>query len=293
MPIITSNTWKDYFISLPAIDDANANMAAHATALAAEANNKVKLSDLLNDIDGIILYAEDDRIKALHSLKNFGGSRMRPANKVAALAGFGPEAQRLLIDVDNALSACKLKTPTMTTLSKCTTTAEIEALPTPANGAAFTFKGSTVFIVAPWFWNSIIRMMEDADGEPFDMIAQAFVEALAFDLEREAAIHPPPGGDGEETKDNGLPSQAELLSDEHSATCHAGTFAMWAWGVKKRAVEDLRIMMRPGDTELLQYDRDRHQLCILPTGPAPAGVTGGGGQAGADVLSQLSANLSK
>ena len=53
MLIITSNTWKDYFISLPAIDDANANMAAYTTALAAEANDEVKLSDLLNDIDGI------------------------------------------------------------------------------------------------------------------------------------------------------------------------------------------------------------------------------------------------
>ena len=101
---------------------------------------------------------------------------MRPTNKVAALTGFGTGAQRLVINVENLLSASKLKTPTMTTLSKYTTTAEIEALPTPANGTAFTFKRSTVFIVALWFWISIIRLMEDDNGEHFDIIIQAFAQ---------------------------------------------------------------------------------------------------------------------
>ena len=103
-------------------------------------------------------------------------------------------------------------------------------------------------------------------------------------------------GDGEETRQhNDTPTQAALLADTDSAMCHTGTFVMWAWGFKERIVADLRLMMRLGITELLQYARDHHQLCILPPGTVPVGASVGGRHTGGRiaVLSQQSENLSR
>jgi len=99
-----------------------------------------KLSDLNNDVNDIILYAKDDRIKALQSLKSLGEPRMRPINKVVALAGFGPGVQPLLIDINVALSICKLRTPVMMHLKDGKTADEIDALTTPGNTGACAFK---------------------------------------------------------------------------------------------------------------------------------------------------------
>ena len=85
---MSSNTWRQHFSNLALNEEGNRNMAAFGLVLAAGNNTQNKLNSLTKDIATVLLIADDERrIQALHSSRNFGGTRTRKTNKVGCLVG--------------------------------------------------------------------------------------------------------------------------------------------------------------------------------------------------------------
>ena len=286
MPVVSSNTWKDYLLSHESNDDANKNLDQYNAAIDPSLTDDTLVKELANDINGVILYTEGDRINILHSVKNFGGTRSRPVHKLGALVGLGPQAHGVLIDMQNVSLKINTKTPSMVNLMNCTSKAEIEAL----NKTAKVLKGPIYFPLAPFLWESVMRIVAESNGDPVEVIIQALADARKF----EEAVNPP--AQGEETAaDDELGAQAARFEDDKSAYSHAGRLAMYAFGVMQAMVDDFLFLIRPDDTELADFCRDRHRTCLLPAAPAN-GVSFGGSETGGDtsaVFSQLSESISR
>ena len=126
-------------------------MAAFGLALAAGINTQTKLNSLTEDIDTVLFIADDEgRIQALHSPRNFDGTRTRKTNKVGCLVGFGSQAMTVLLSKSQSTGDCNIVTPKIEDTSNCATKEQIEALVCPdQDSTTVTFLGSNTFIPAP------------------------------------------------------------------------------------------------------------------------------------------------
>ena len=112
------------------------------------------------------------------------------------------------------------------------------------------------------------------------LIIAAFTKAHELD----STEAPTPDEAAEET------NEVDHLENEDSATFHAATFAMWAWGVKAGSVTDSTLDLEPDDDELNGYSIDRHRDCILP---GSSRASGSHGALTNDVMKLLSENIEK
>ena len=109
-----STSWKQHFASLPGNDDGDRNMRAFSVALVAGQTPAKKLKQLVDEVDSIILVADErNEISILHSISNLGGTRSRPENKIVALVGMGAHTTCVLLDWEKAVGDCQLVTPTL------------------------------------------------------------------------------------------------------------------------------------------------------------------------------------
>ena len=101
----THFTWANWFINHASNDAGNQNLQAFSDILGSSKNETTKLRQVVEDIDTVILAVNSsNRIMLLHSPKNFGGTRTRPANKVICLMGMGTQAVSVLVDLKSALA---------------------------------------------------------------------------------------------------------------------------------------------------------------------------------------------
>ncbi len=69
---------------------ANANMALFGDAMDARKSKMEKINDLIKDNDTVaLIMGKDRKMKALHSFKKLGGTRIRPNMKLICLFGSG------------------------------------------------------------------------------------------------------------------------------------------------------------------------------------------------------------
>ncbi len=126
MPVVFNNTWKDYLQTHESNDDANKNLDQYNAAVDPNLTADTLVKEIANNINGVFLYTEGQGINILHSVKNFGGTRSGPVHKLGALVGLGPQAQSVLIDLQNISLKIDTKTPSLVNLMGCTSKAEIE-----------------------------------------------------------------------------------------------------------------------------------------------------------------------
>ena len=82
--------------------------------------------------------------------------------------------------------------------------------------------------------------MELESLDPAEIVPLLFAEAKRFDAEH-----------------------ASDKSYRHKALAHAENFALWAWGVRAKRVQETCFSIRPDDGELKNYADARHKQCIL------------------------------
>ena len=219
---------------LPENEQGNRNISAFSLALQAGKTRKEKLLSLTEDVDTVFLIADDEKnIVILHSPHNFGGTRTRPTNKVAAMIGLGLTPIGVLINKKAALDDCKLVTPTIDEFELCATGINIAALACPAQSGQVTFPGSATFIPAPWLRESILNS-ETLD--PFELIKIAMADAKDFDDTHK-----------DETDFDG------------KAINHAEDFSLWAFGVGKGLIKETRFRVNPDNKELKTYCNERQR----------------------------------
>ena len=109
------------------------NLQAFSDTLSSGVTEATKLQQVTEEIDTVILAANGSNgILMLHSPKNFGGTRTRPANKLVCMIGMGSQAVSILVDLNLALANCDIIVPSVLKLSGCTTAQEVEDIPAPA-----------------------------------------------------------------------------------------------------------------------------------------------------------------
>jgi hypothetical protein len=76
-------SWLTHFTTFGGSDAANANMALFGDAMDAQKLKMEKINNLIKDNDTLALITgKDSKMKALHSFKKLGGTRIRPDMKL-------------------------------------------------------------------------------------------------------------------------------------------------------------------------------------------------------------------
>jgi hypothetical protein len=105
--MLTENNWIDWFVNHPTNEQGNRNLNSFSDILGAGTSDKEKLRSLVEEIDRVILAADAYKnIMILHNPKNFGGTRLRQASKVACMIGLGNQASYVNVDLKSALADC-------------------------------------------------------------------------------------------------------------------------------------------------------------------------------------------
>ena len=183
----------------------------------------------------------------LHSPKNFGGTRTRPANKLVCMIGMGSQAVSVLVDLNSALANCNIIVPPVLNLSGCTTAQEVKDIPAPTGGV-IGFEGSSIYIPGPIFRNAIIT---SGSTSPFELIPLMNATARAFEAETRAT----------QVVLNGNPIN------------HADDINAWLYGVHQGTIPEMRYSVLPDDVEISNSNTNRHLACI-----SRGGAQGGAAQ---------------
>lgn len=246
-------------------------MAAFTGALDSGKSEGDKIKNLTDNQNNVFLSVDGNgMIKVFHSPKNFGGTLLRPSNKVACLTGLGRLAICVQLDVTSAISDCKMNTPTSEELAACTTAQNVRdlAIPdeNPDGDGLFSYEGSNIMLPAPWLRDTILN----ADTlSPFELIPIVLTAARAYD-----DAHPD-------------------LADENKAIVHADDFCSWAWGAGVGRVSETRVEINADDGELESYRIARHNDCITNFMANFATQTATNGNENSDVLKQLTASIAR
>jgi hypothetical protein len=147
----TQPTWSKWFTNHPINDAGNLNLQAFSNTLSSGDTEATKLQQVTEEIDTVILAVNaSNGIIMLHSPKNFGGRRTRPANKLVCMIGMGSQAVSVLIDLNLTLANCNIIVPIVLNLLGCTTAQEVEDIAAPTGGV-IGFEGSSIYIPGPIF----------------------------------------------------------------------------------------------------------------------------------------------
>jgi hypothetical protein len=93
----------------------------------------------------------------LHNPTNFGGTLLRPTDKVGCLVGIGPKAIPVIVKHQGALLSIQKVVPSITNIDTCTTINELNALPTPSEiGGIVNLEGLQTYFPAPFLQNTIL-----------------------------------------------------------------------------------------------------------------------------------------
>jgi hypothetical protein len=96
-------SWLIHFTAFGGSDAANANMPFFGDAMDAQKLKMEKINNLIKDEDTVALITgKDKKMKALHSFKKLGGTRIRPDMKLICLFGSGARAYGIVSDSDKS-----------------------------------------------------------------------------------------------------------------------------------------------------------------------------------------------
>ena len=142
--MLLQNTWKAHFRSLTTVNESgDRNIAGFNGAMDFEASQDKKKMTTLNQSHGFLLAANlRKEIIFLHNPTNFGGTLLRPNNKVGCLVGIGSKAIPVIVKHQTAILSLQVVVPSITDIDACTTIHELNALPTPPEiGGIVNFEG--------------------------------------------------------------------------------------------------------------------------------------------------------
>jgi hypothetical protein len=205
----------------------------------------------------------------LHHPHIFGGTLLRPTNKVGCLVGIGPSAVPVIVDHIAALRSTQAIVPPIKDILGCPTADNLAALPTPpADGNGLVnLEVLLCFIPAPFLCNAILAS---------DSLSP-LVFIVAARAAREAHVH---AHDGEEE------------FDESDVDAHVELFSLWCLGVHQGKVAETRFLLAPDDGELTDWSARLHCENILPS-IATAGTLPASLEDTAAILWSLVAGISR
>ncbi len=124
-------SWKALFASITMVNEAgNRNVAGFTGMMVLEASLAKTRMKIVQPF-GLLLAANKKKgITILHHPHNFGGTLLRPSNRVGCLVGVGSSAVPVVLDHDKALRPIAANDPPIAAIANCATVDDLVALPT-------------------------------------------------------------------------------------------------------------------------------------------------------------------
>ena len=260
---MSSNTWKDYYQSLASNEDGNKNLSAFAND-----TDPAKLTDFPSEIlrnfhsdtNTIVMGRSNicTDVVFYHSIRNLGGSRARPKNKIVGLTGVGPDAIPVQFSEASISTEVQVNCPSNATLKGISDKATVATAVVPPlrplvlNSATFQF--------LPPFISSAFLELSERDP------AQLLVELNSLITAHDTAHD----GDAEFPK----------AEDE------CKNLRAFLWALSTDRIEGLKCSSNPDDVELANFNKIRHSDCILPLTPAQPSET-----SNTDAIQQLATSV--
>ena len=156
MPLHTS--WTALFNSLTTVNKSgNRNIAGLTSAMDFEANANGKMIQLNQPVNVILVASSTRGITVPHNPHNFGGTLLRPTNKVGCLVGTGPVSIPVIVDHGAALLSIQETVPTIEDINAGLRVDDLSALPTLDDAAGvINRKALRSFFPAPFLRNAIL-----------------------------------------------------------------------------------------------------------------------------------------
>jgi hypothetical protein len=186
---------------------------------------------------------EESKIVVLHSIKNFGGSLIRPQDKVLALQGVSHDAKVVELIVDSALKDFKSKAPKFEDL-KDKSRDELKEVPALLRISRECAHLSGIVAPPPFLTNTIVKAAkeaEDGEFEPVKLVEKILGEAKAFDEEHD---------DDEDYVEGGVEKSEQL--------------ARWLMSVYHGFVDITNLKINTDEEEAKTYRVHQHKKWITP-----------------------------
>jgi hypothetical protein len=262
-------SWKALFDSITTVSESgNRNVAGFTGAMDFEASLDVKMTRL-DQPYGLLLAANDKKeVSILHHPHNFGGTLLRPTNKVGCLVGIGPSAVPIIVDHNGALRSIQAIVSPIEDIVGCPTGDNLTALLTPpVNGVGLVnLEALSCFFLAPFLCNVIL-----ASNSLSPLVLIIFARAAQEEHVREHK--------GEEDFGKG------------DVNAHVDLFSLWCIGVHQGQVDKMRFLIAPNDGKLADWSSHLHCENILPS-IATASTHPLSSTDTADILRSLAAGIS-
>ena len=131
-------TWNHYFENLESNLYSNQNLLvfASATILRDDTTDTDIIRTQTEDIDIIIMTVAPftGNIKFLHSIRNLGGTRIRPKHKLVPLDGFGDDATPTIISAQALSGKLEIFTPSYNSIRTLSSISAIHNTTSPTTG---------------------------------------------------------------------------------------------------------------------------------------------------------------
>ena len=205
---MTSRSWGRFLTNMHTDGDGNKNLMSYLTALSSEFAEEENIRNLTENVNDVVAGVDaEKRIMLFRSFANSGGTRARTANKIVALICMDQLTSCVETVTSSALADCNFDGPSLTAYKNCKESKELADLATDGDG---TFKGSSMFDVAPFVWDAVIGA---ATKYPLEFILIIIRAGEQFD------------------RDNAI------LDDNYErGVDHAEVLADWMWGAYKKKV---------------------------------------------------------
>jgi hypothetical protein len=159
-----AKTWLEYFKNVAQKNySGNDNLEVYSNAAnPTKLNQNERIKALTEEQDAIVLLANAMKnITIIHSVKDLGGTRSRPENKIVALQGFSNDAVVIIIDKESTTQALELKTPPATDIADCESADLIKNLRVPTATRNATdkrnFLCTLIYFPSPWETETILN----------------------------------------------------------------------------------------------------------------------------------------
>jgi hypothetical protein len=260
------NSWKSFLLSLTAANESgDRNIPGFTGAMNFESSADEKMT-ALNEPNGVLLTANNrQEIVLLHNPKNFGGTLLRPTDKIGCLLGVGHNAMPVIIDETAALQPLQVAVPPLAEIAACSSIDDLRALATPAVNGLVNLEAINIFFPAPFLRNAILN---ENISSPLALILVAINAGIEH-----INIH-----------------QNDANFDENDVNDHIDLFMTWCMGVHQASVPETRFSVDPDDDELAAFSLRLHSEHIMPaTTTAPTGLPTGT----SDVFRSLAAGITR
>jgi hypothetical protein len=133
--MILHTSWNAFFNLLTMVNKSrNQNIAGFAGAMDFKANPDMKMTQLNQAYNFLLMVNSTREVTILHNPYSFGRTLLHPMDKVGCLVGKGPSAFLIIVDHQAALCFILVTIPQDGDITNCLTVDNLSALPTTPRG---------------------------------------------------------------------------------------------------------------------------------------------------------------